>query len=58
MWVNIDLKAPDEGEWVALTVVTADGEATPIGYLDREMFLNLREPFLQIEAIIRNYLER
>lgn len=34
MWVNINLKAPDDGSWVALTRVSSDGDLMPLGYVD------------------------
>jgi hypothetical protein len=36
MWVDVTLKCPEEGEWFALTRVTAGGETTLIVYLTRE----------------------
>lgn len=36
MWTDVTLKCPDEGEWVALTRVNADGETVSLGYVNPE----------------------
>lgn len=33
MWIDATLKCPNEGEWLAVVRVTADGETTPVSYL-------------------------
>ena len=57
MWVNIDLKAPDEGEWIALTSIDADGIKTPLGYLDREVALELLRTFGYLNRILGGLVE-
>lgn len=37
MYVNVHLKLPEAGEWVALTRVNAAGETEAWGYVEVEM---------------------
>jgi len=52
MYVSVELKAPDEGTWVAFTEVTAEGEIKPLGYVDSDA---LRELKLMLSATLRPF---
>lgn len=43
MWINLHLKCPDQGEWVALTAIDSDGRKQNLGYVDRADLTNAEE---------------
>lgn len=38
MYVTVELRAPDEGSWIALTQVSDDGDIMPMGYIEQSEF--------------------
>lgn len=58
MWTKATVKCPDEGDWVAIIVVEADGETSLIGYTSREAIEGMLRFSESLSRSYKDWLER